>query len=151
MSPPAPYPCSLRNLSLLLCFCMVSLVLGQTYDYGFDVAKAFKAKRQLEGDFIITSGAPVNGEIVPTRPEIRNLQQDPDKWSLYVLALDMMQYTVQQDPTSWFAITGMLHCTTGLNHQADHLSPQAFTACRSSRGTVFSRHLAMRSLVTANT
>jgi tyrosinase len=90
---------------------MVSLALGQSYDYGFDVAKAFKVKRQLEGDFIITTGVPVTGGIVPTRPEIRDLQQDPDKWSLYVLALDMMQYTIQTDPTSWFSITGTLHCT----------------------------------------
>lgn len=93
---------------------MVSLVLCQSYDYGFDIAKAFEAQRQLEGGPIITTGAPVDGEIVPTRPEIRDLQQDPDKWSLYLLALDWMQYTHQPDPTSWFSITGMLHCTTGM-------------------------------------
>ncbi|KUI66030.1 Polyphenol oxidase 1 [Cytospora mali] len=108
MSPRVPQLHILCNLSLLLLLCcMVSLVLGQSYDYGFDVAKAFKAKRQLEGDIIITTGVPVTGGIVPTRPEIRDLQQDPDKWSLYVLALDMMQYTYQPDPTSWFSITGI--------------------------------------------
>lgn len=100
---------------------MVSFVLGQSYDYGFDVAKAFKVKRQLEGERIITTGAPLNGEIVPTRPEIRDLQQDPDKWSLYILALDMMQYTTQPDPTSWFSITGTFHCTTGVI-PVDHLN-----------------------------
>lgn len=114
MSPRTPQIRALCNLSLLLCCCMVSLVLAQSYDYGFNVAKAFNVKRQLEGDLIITTGVPVTGKIVPTRPEIRDLQQDPDKWSLYVLALDMMQYTIQTDPTSWFSITGTLHSTPAI-------------------------------------
>lgn len=87
---------------------MASLVLGQSYDYGFDLAKAYRVKRQLEGDLIITTGVPVTGQAIPVRPEIRNLQEDPDKWSLYILALDFMQFTYQQDPNSWFSITGTL-------------------------------------------
>lgn len=110
-APQLPIHCSFSlGLLLLCCCCMVSLVLGQSYDYGFDVAKSLKAKRQSEADIIITTGVPVIGSIVPVRPEIRDLQQDPDKWELYILALDMMQYTTQPEPNSWFSITGTLHC-----------------------------------------
>lgn len=88
---------------------MVPLAWGTSYDYGFDITKALKAKRQSQGT-IVTSGMPLNEDgSVPVRLEIRDLQQDADRWSLYILALDLMQYTDQTDPTSWFGITSMLH------------------------------------------
>lgn len=96
---------------------MTSLVVGTSYNYGFDITKSLKEKRQ-SNDFIVTKGMPVsqNGS-VPVRREIRDLQQDPDRWVLYILALDMMQYTDQSDESSWFSITGTscmiayeLHC-----------------------------------------
>lgn len=89
---------------------MIPLVLGTSYDYGFDVTAARKAKRQ-SGDIVVTTGMPPRDDgSIPVRPEIRTLQQDEDKWSLYILALDMLQYTAQSDPTSWFGLTGTLHC-----------------------------------------
>lgn len=93
-----------------LWFCMISLVVGQSYDYGFDAARAYHAKRQLGGNIVVTTGMPVGPGPVPVRPDIRDLQKDPDKWSLYILALDMMQWTEQSQPTSWFSIGGTLHC-----------------------------------------
>lgn len=91
----------------ILCCCIISLALGQSYDYGFDVARAYHAKRQLGGDIIVTTGMPVGPGAVPSRPDIHDLQNDQDKWNLYILALDMMQWTDQSFPTSWFAISGL--------------------------------------------
>lgn len=88
---------------------MISLAAGTSYKYSFDVTKGLKEKRQ-SGDFIVTTGMPLNQDgSAPARLEIRDLQQDPEKWTLYILALDMMQYTDQSDQTSWYAITGTLH------------------------------------------
>ncbi|KAG6363418.1 hypothetical protein INS49_008517 [Diaporthe citri] len=78
--------------------------MGQSYDYGFDVARAYNAKRQLGGNIVVTTGMPAGPGPVPVRQDIRDLQKDPDRWSLYILALDMMQWTEQSQPTSWFSI-----------------------------------------------
>lgn len=85
---------------------MVHSVLGTSYDYGFDVTEGLKAKRASSSSIVVTTGMPLrsNGS-VPVRSEIRDLQQDTDKWSLYILALDLMQYTDQSDITSWFGIS----------------------------------------------
>lgn len=88
---------------------MVSLVLGTSYNYGLDITKGLKDKRQL-GGVVVTTGMPLNQDgSVPVRLEIRDLQQDPNRWTLYILALDMLQYTDQSEQTSWYAITGRLH------------------------------------------
>lgn len=108
MSNRAPHNHRALSLTVLCCY-MISLVLSTSYDYGFDATKILKAKRQSP-DFIVTTGMPLNEDgSVPIRPEIRTLQQDADRWELYLLALDMMQYTDQSDPSSWFGITSMLH------------------------------------------
>lgn len=104
---------------------MTSLVVGTSYNYGFDITKSLKEKRQSDG-YIVTTGMPLtqNGS-VPIRREIRDLQQDADQWVLYILALDMMQYTDQSDESSWYSILGTsnmvgskLHCLS----EADFLS-----------------------------
>lgn len=88
---------------------MLSLVVGTSYNYGFEITKGLKDKRQSRG-VTVTTGMPLNQDgSVPVRLEIRDLQQDPEKWALYILALDMMQYTDQSDETSWYAITGTEH------------------------------------------
>lgn len=103
-----PRICQTRSLSIICC-CMITLVLGTSYDYGLDVTKALKARRQT-GNVTITTGMPRNPDgSVPVRREIRQLQQDTNSWDLYILALDMMQYTDQSDPTSWFSITSTFH------------------------------------------
>lgn len=108
MSPSVPRAHVTLSFSILCC-CMISMVLGTSYDYGFDVTKAHQSKRQSDG-IIVTTGMPLNEDgSVPVRPEIRDLQQDVDRWSLYVLALDMLQYTDQSEPTSWFGITSTSH------------------------------------------
>lgn len=107
----------------ILCCCIISVALGQSYDYGFDVARAYNAKRQLGGNIVVTTGMPVGRGPVPVRPDIRDLQEDPDKWNLYMLALDLMQWTEQTSPTSWFSISGTLHCAPVIS--APHESPQS--------------------------
>lgn len=108
MSPRAPHTRLLFSLSILCC-CVSTLVAATSYNYGFDVTTALKAKRQ-SGGIIVTQGMPLNRDgSVPLRVEIRDLQQNPDKWALYILALDMMQFTVQSDETSWYSILGTLH------------------------------------------
>lgn len=89
---------------------MISLVLGASYNYGFDVNEALRAKRQSDETIIITKGMPPrqNGSL-PVRIEVRDLEKDQDKWALYVLALDMMQYTSQSEITSWYSISSTLH------------------------------------------
>lgn len=99
--------------------------MGTSYDYGLDITKSLKEKRQSDG-YIVTTGMPLNQNgSVPVRHEIRDLQQDPDRWVLYILALDMMQYTDQSDESSWYSITGgsyllsyELHCLS----EADSVS-----------------------------
>ncbi|KAJ4397126.1 hypothetical protein N0V93_001350 [Gnomoniopsis smithogilvyi] len=94
------------SLGVICCY-MICLVVGTSYNYGFEATKDLKHKRQTS-DFIVTAGMPLNEDgSVPIRREIRDLQQDPDRWALYILALDMMQYTDQSDQSSWFAITGI--------------------------------------------
>lgn len=107
----------------ILCCCVISLVMGQSYDYGFDVTRAYNAKRQLGANIVVTTGMPVGPGPVPVRPDIRDLQKDSDKWSLYILALDMMQWTEQSQPTSWFSIGGTLHCAPFLS--GPHEPPQS--------------------------
>lgn len=90
-------------LLLLLVWCVGSSA-GQGYNYGFDISKL--ARRGGPDPFVVTGMPRVNG-ITPIRPEIRALQQDPDKWTLYILALSLMQYTDQTQPFSWYQIAGM--------------------------------------------
>ncbi|KAK0618206.1 hypothetical protein B0T17DRAFT_509756 [Bombardia bombarda] len=98
---------SLHRLSLLVLVVVVSLahsVLAQytPYDYRFDVNQ--KVKRQVGQPFIVRgagSGA------VQLRQEIRQLQQDTDQWTLYILGLSLLQFTDQTSPTSWYGLTGI--------------------------------------------
>ncbi len=78
-----------------------------SYNYGSDQTN--ESKRQTS-DFVATtgvhSGSGINGT-TPLRLEIRELEKDPVAWTLYILGLDMMQYTPQTDMLSWYQIAGM--------------------------------------------
>lgn len=95
------------------------LVLGTSYDYGLNITEGLRAKRASDGNLVVTKGMPLrsNGS-VPVRYEIRDLQRDSDKWSLYLLALDLMQFTDQSVPTSWFQISGGLHSQVSMSLRA---------------------------------
>lgn len=49
---------------------------------------------------------------LPVRREIREMEKDQDLWTLYLLGLDFMQATQQEDPASWYKIMGELSYLT---------------------------------------
>lgn len=110
MSLSAPHRHKAFSFSVLSC-CLATLVSGTSYDYGFDAAKSHQSKRASD-DIVVNAGMPLNDDgSAPVRLEIRDLEKDEDRWSLYILALDMLQYTDQTEPTSWYGITGMINHT----------------------------------------
>lgn len=76
------------------------------YSYGFDTEAL--QKRQNTPIIPVTGaiGGAGIGNAPPQRLEIRRLEQNTDLWTLYILGLDMMQYTKQDSPTSWYQIAG---------------------------------------------
>lgn len=89
----------MRNFFLILG--LAAIVRGQ-YDYG--IGRRLLVMRQ-------NSSLPLTGIHNPNgsmgiRQEIRDLEKDPVTWNLYLLGLDMMQYTNQAYLTSWYQIAG---------------------------------------------
>lgn len=81
-----------------------------SYDYGLDRSVIFK--RQTSNFYAITginTGSGPNGS-TPLRLEIRELEKDTMTWALYILGLDMLQYTPQTEMLSWYQIAGTLDC-----------------------------------------
>ena len=65
-------------------------------------------KRQASTSYAITgihTGTDPDGSL-PIRHEIRALEQDSTTWTLYILGLDMLQYTNQTEMLSWYQIAG---------------------------------------------
>ncbi|KAI1383252.1 Di-copper centre-containing protein [Hypoxylon trugodes] len=91
--------------SFLLPLAIADLVHPGQYDYGFHADHRLR-KRDPFQSHIITGPPRVDGKI-PQRPDIRDLQKDEDKWNLYLLALNYMQFTDQDLPFSWYQITGI--------------------------------------------
>jgi len=78
-----------------------------SYNYGIDRSKLFK--RQYPGPYVtagIKTGSGPNGS-KPLRLEVRELEKDPMTWTLYLLGMDMMQYTDQSELLSWYQVTGL--------------------------------------------
>lgn len=78
------------------------------YDYG-EINISLPEKRQSSDIPYITTGVtnnlPTDGSM-PLRLEIRELQKNTEQWNLYILALDMLQYTDQSELLSWYEIAG---------------------------------------------
>jgi tyrosinase len=98
----------LRLLLLIPLACLAhTLVLAQysAYNYGFDVTK--RVKRQLsQRSAMVVSDKSGSGNVV-VRQEIRQLEQDQDLWTLYILGLSMLQFTDQSSPTSYYGLAGL--------------------------------------------
>ncbi len=92
---------------LIAVLSLVCSVLGQhqPYNYGFDTNKLLK-RQTLPSKPVVRGVGIAAGGVLPVRREIRELQQDEDQWTLYLLGLSMMQFTNQSDPTSWYGLTG---------------------------------------------
>ncbi|KAG4436593.1 hypothetical protein IFR05_007913 [Cadophora sp. M221] len=108
-------PFSLWSSLVVFCACFPSLSVAPpsskqtypSYDYGADPPRL--PKRQNTEFFPITgvhTGTGVNGS-VSLRIEVRDLQKDSVAWTLYILGLDLLQYTPQSDMLSWYQIAGI--------------------------------------------
>lgn len=87
----------------LLCLAQ-SLVVGQLTGYNYGPEANLRIRRQLT-----QPPREVVGEKndIRVRQEIRELEQDRDVWTLYILSLSMMQFTDMSTETSWFGISGL--------------------------------------------
>lgn len=86
------------------------------YDYGFDTAPLIK-RQDPQRPFVVKGAGRPNITILPLRPEIRDLEKDKEKWTLYILGLSMMAFKDQDDPLSWYSIAG-----TPIRHSAPPFS-----------------------------
>ncbi len=98
------------RLSLLIFVACLAQALAfvqyPPYDYGFDVKTRVKRQVAHRSDLVVQDKIAGGGDIV-VRQEIRQLEQDTDLWTLYILALSMMQFTDQESPTSYYGLAGL--------------------------------------------
>lgn len=93
--------------------------LGTAYDYGFDVNEHLARRSFIDdsGDFPFVVGGLAYGHngTMPARQEVRQMEKDTDLWTLYMLGLNMMQYTDQSHLLSYYQIAGEF-CITSYSH-----------------------------------
>jgi tyrosinase len=79
-----------------------------SYDYG-PLGKTLLARQTTPSPIVTTgvhTGTGVNGSL-PLRIEVRELEQNQNLWTLYILGLDfMMRNTSEADMLSWYQISG---------------------------------------------
>ncbi|KAI5862147.1 Di-copper centre-containing protein [Durotheca rogersii] len=85
---------------------LASFTRPRQYDYGLSDDHRLLKRQELLQSHIVT-GPPHGPGVVHLRPDIRDLQKDEDKWNLYILALNWMQFTNQSSPFSWYQIAGI--------------------------------------------
>ena len=98
-------------LSLTLLAAHSVLAQYGAYDYGFDAEKIIKRQLASQQPVPVVRGAE-DGQTIRLRQEIRQLEQDKELWTLYILGLSLMQFTDQSSPVSWYGITGTYLCYT---------------------------------------
>ena len=130
---------------LLVGLSLFGLVAAQGYDFGQDVTSL--VKRQDKGRIVVTGAPRVNGTN-PFRLEIRDLQEDSHKWTLYILALSYMQYMDQNDELSWYQLAGTLDNGHSILEQPSNSSANAYLqvsmVCPGRSGMGSRRFLATR-------
>lgn len=81
-----------------------------SYDYGIATSQLVKRQNaQLYSPSGIVTGVLTGTDpsgSAPLRPDILDLEQNSDLWSLYILGLDLMQYTDQSQLFSWYQLAG---------------------------------------------
>ncbi|KAI1768268.1 Di-copper centre-containing protein [Hypoxylon sp. FL1150] len=103
--------CYILAGALFISTVLADVIHPGRYDYGFNVDLRLQKREPLQSP-IVTGLPRVNGSS-PLRRDIRDLAKDEDGWTLYILALNWMQYTDQDSPFSWYQITG-IHGAPGL-------------------------------------
>ena len=92
--------------SLLLLAAATATASAQAYNYGIDVTRVFKRQSDATTPFIVRGLDRINGS-TPMRPEIRDLEKDFEKFTLFRLGTSMLQYTDQSEMLSWYKISGI--------------------------------------------
>lgn len=112
--PPTAWPLSAAKLftvASILVGCLPSPAVGKAYDYGFDVGehlsrRSFGSTYGTNNPFVVGGlGGDRNGTM-PARQEIRQMEKDTYMWTLYILGLNLMQYTDQSHLLSYYQIAG---------------------------------------------
>ncbi|TVY38862.1 Tyrosinase [Lachnellula subtilissima] len=97
-------------LAILGASCIQSTYADDHGPYNYDgvrnIARNPIVPRQSSQNFYPVTGPTSNGTVV-VRQEIRELQKDSTLWTLYILALDFMQYTNQTEMLSWYQLAGI--------------------------------------------
>ena len=79
---------------------------GSSYNYGFDVRDI--AKRQAPQQVVtVQKLASLNGSAL-TRPDIRAIRGTP-MFHMFILGMDMMMWSNQNNPVSWYQMAGKSH------------------------------------------
>jgi tyrosinase len=78
-----------------------------SYNYGDSIDRNTILKRQQSSTPYVVTGVQIADGSTPLRLEVRQLEQDPVTWTLYLLGLDMLQFTNQTEMLSWYQITGL--------------------------------------------
>ncbi|KAK3943651.1 hypothetical protein QBC46DRAFT_306734 [Diplogelasinospora grovesii] len=123
------------KLALIALGSLAHVVVGQysSYNYGFDIARRVKRDlRDVPQPLIVRGAGQAEGRIA-LRREIRDLQQDEDQWTLYILGLSLLQYMDQTTPTSWYGITGI--------HGIPHTTWAGVTPVPGSENTGYCAHI----------
>ena len=120
--------CLRLSLLVFLACLAQALALAQhaAYDYGFDVKTRVKRQLARRSDLVVQDKIVGGGDVV-VRQEIRQLEQDTDLWTLYILALSMMQFTDQESPTSYYGLAGLCPVATCAS---EHRRRPLLTSCR---------------------
>ncbi|CAK7237697.1 hypothetical protein SEUCBS140593_010079 [Sporothrix eucalyptigena] len=114
LRPPAwPISAAKSFTTTITVSCLFTLVIANQYDYGFDV-QAHLTRRfhgrygsSAETPFVVGGLAGHRNGTMPPRQEIRQMEKDTDLWTLYILGLNMMQYTDQSNFLSYYQIAGI--------------------------------------------
>lgn len=115
-------PITTANMQLLSCKLPIALriaalfsaayAIPSFYDYGIETNTKLE-RRQQTWVPMVTTGVQNSSYLpdgsLPQRVEIRDLQANPVKWTLYLLGLDYMQRSSpQSDMKSWYQVCGKL-------------------------------------------
>ena len=102
----------LSLLTFVVCLAQaLAFVQYPPYNYGFDVKTRVKRQLGRHSDLVVQDKIAGGGDVV-VRQEIRQMEQDTDLWTLYILALSMMQFTDQESPTSYYGLAGLCPVAT---------------------------------------
>jgi tyrosinase len=109
-----------KALILLLAVCaLVTTVVSHQYtgyDFGAGISRLNRRRSITQSALVFNQLASVtedDDDNKALRKEIRDLEQNEDQWTLYILGLSMMQYTNQSDEISWYQVTGLLSPSHG--------------------------------------